>query len=263
LHERKLERSIDTREVRYRLKRTTASLGIDRRLAKEFNVEFYYDFSVVNTFDVKPDIIITREDTGTLIISALRTGFIYDTRDSPFEPTEGMLAGITAKFATSLLLSETDFAKLSFYINKYLALSKNMVFAGSLRGGIARGLKNTQELPLVERFFLGGRTTVRGYEQDMLGPKGSDGNPIGGNLFSMANLELRTNVGKGLGIVTFLDAGNVWQTTANMSTIRYTTGLGLRYNTPVGPFRIDYGYKLNRQKGESKGEIHFSLGHAF
>jgi outer membrane protein insertion porin family len=47
------------------------------------------------------------------------------------------------------------------------------------------------------------------------------------------------------------------------TALRYTTGLGLRYKTPVGPFRIDYGHKLNRQKGESPGELHFSLGHAF
>lgn len=263
LHERKVERSIDTKEIRYRLKRTNASIGIDRKFTKEFNIEIYYDFSVVNTYDVKPDIIITKEDTGTLIISGLRTGIIYDTRDSPFEPTEGVLAGVIAKFASSLFLSETDFLKLSFYANKYLGLSKGIVLAGSLRGGIARGFKNTQELPLVERFFLGGRTTVRGYEQDTLGPKGSDGNPTGGNLFAMTNLELRTNISKGLGIVTFIDAGNVWQTTANLSNLKFTTGIGLRYNTPVGPFRIDYGYKLNRDKGDSKGEIHFSLGHAF
>ncbi|MCX8028350.1 MAG: outer membrane protein assembly factor BamA [Thermodesulfovibrionales bacterium] len=263
LHERKVERSIDTKETRYRLKRTTASVGIDRKFTKEVNLEIYYDFSVVNTYDVKPDIIITKEDTGTLIISAIRPGVIYDTRDSPFEPTEGILAGATAKFATSLLLSETDFVKFSFYINKYQSISDSMVLAGSIRGGIARGFKNTQELPLVERFFLGGRTTVRGYEQDTLGPKGSDGNPTGGNVFAMTNLELRTNIGKGLGVVTFLDAGNVWQTTANLSNLKYTTGLGLRYNTPVGPFRIDYGYKLNRDKGDSKGELHFSLGHAF
>ena len=58
-------------------------------------------------------------------------------------------------------------------------------------------------------FFLGGRTTVRGYEQDTLGPKGSDGNPTGGNAFLCGNIELRSYLGKGIGIVTFLDGGNV------------------------------------------------------
>jgi outer membrane protein insertion porin family len=68
-----------------------------------------------------------------------------------------------------------------------------------------------------------------------------------------------------LGLVTFLDWGNVWQKVqqVTLSDIKYTTGLGLRYNTPVGPLSIDYGYKLNRRTGESKGEIHFSVGQSF
>jgi outer membrane protein insertion porin family len=139
------------------------------------------------------------------------------------------------------------------------------VLAVSLRGGVAQGLDKTRELPLVERFFLGGRTTVRGYEQDTLGPKGVNGTPTGGNAFVMGNLELRTDVGKGFGIVTFLDGGNVFKKANNLdiTNLKYTAGVGLRYNTPVGPFRIDYGHKLNRERGESRGEIHFSLGHAF
>lgn len=263
LHEKRVERSLGSRDIRYKLIRTTASIGVEKKTTDNINVEFFYDFSVVNTYDVQPDIVLSKEDTGTLIISALRPGLIYDTRDSPFEPTSGILAGVTAKVASFLLFSETDFAKLSFYFNNYFSLQKGLVFATSLRGGFAKGFRNTQELPLVERFFLGGRTTVRGYEQDGLGPKGSDGNPTGGNLFAMGNLELRTDIGKGIGIVSFLDFGNVWQRTDQFSGLKYTTGLGLRYNTPVGPLRVDYGFKLNRDKGDSKGQLHFSLGHAF
>ncbi len=65
-------------------------------------------------------------------------------------------------------------------------------------------------------------------------------------------------------MVTFVDSGNVWQKLSNInSSLRFTAGLGLRYNTPVGPIRIDYGHKLDRREGESAGEIHFSIGHAF
>jgi outer membrane protein insertion porin family len=130
---------------------------------------------------------------------------------------------------------------------------------------MAQGFDKTTELPLVERFFLGGRTTVRGYEQDTLGPKGVNGSPTGGNAFVLTNLELRADVAKGFGIVTFLDGGNVWGRTGDIkfSEIKYTVGAGIRYNTPVGPLRIDYGHKLDKEKGESSGEVHFSIGHAF
>jgi outer membrane protein insertion porin family len=147
----------------------------------------------------------------------------------------------------------------------YKEIMSNLVLAGSLKGGFAQGYLRTNELPIVERFFLGGRSTVRGYDQDMLGPKGKDGNPIGGNVFLMESVELRSSLGKGIGLVAFLDGGNVWLDIkdVNPSDIKFTTGLGIRYKTPVGPLRIDYGIKLQKEKGESSGEIHFSIGHAF
>lgn len=265
LFEDRKEKSLDTKDILYKLKRTAASAGLEKTISENIKADLYYDFSVVKTSDVKPDIILSREDVGTLIISGFRPGLIYDTRDNPFEPGEGVLAGLSFKIASGLFFSETDFAKLIFYGNKYLRLSERIVLAASLRGGIAKGFGTTSELPIVERFFLGGRTTVRGYAQDTLGPKGSDGNPTGGNIFAMANLELRTYIGKDIGLVAFMDGGNVWQkiSQADMSGFKLTTGIGLRYKTPAGPIRIDYGHKLNRETGESKGELHFSIGHAF
>ncbi len=265
LFENRREKSLDTKEILYKLRRNTVSVGLEKNLNKNFKADIYYDFSVVKTSDVKPDIILSREDVGTLIISGFRPGLIYDTRDSPFEPTEGMLAGLSIKIASGLFFSETDFAKITFYGNKYIKLSEKIVLALSFRGGVAQGFGNTTELPIVERFFLGGRTTVRGYAQDTLGPKGVDSNPTGGNVFAMGNLELRAYSSKGLGIVGFIDSGNVWRklNQADATGFKFTTGIGIRYKTPAGPLRIDYGHKLNKDPGESKGELHFSIGHAF
>jgi len=265
LNEYRKEMNFDTRDINYRLNRYTATAGIEKKLDDNLKGELYFVLDNVRTYDVKPDIILTREDTGTLLISGLKTGLIYDTRDSPVNPKSGTLAGITYKIATALLLSETDFNKVQMYANKYIGFGKSIVLALSLRGGAAKGFSGTSELPLVERFFLGGRTTVRGYAQDTLGPKGTDNNPTGGNAFLMGNIEFRFDIWKGFGLVTFLDWGNVWQKTEQitLNDIKYTTGLGLRYNTPVGPLSVDYGYKLNRRTGESRGEIHFSVGQSF
>ncbi|HAK88759.1 MAG TPA: outer membrane protein assembly factor BamA [Nitrospiraceae bacterium] len=265
LHEDRKEKSIDKNETRYKLRRDTVSAGLEKKLSETVKAELYYDFSVVKTTDVKPDIVLSKEDTGTLIISGLRPGLIYDTRDNPFDPRSGLLAGLSFKAASAALFSETEFIKVLLNVNKYQSLSKRIVLAVSLRGGASKGLGDTRELPVVERFFLGGRTTVRGYEQDTLGPKGADGTPTGGNAFAMGNLEFRTDVGKGIGLVAFLDGGNVWKKIedADISDLKYTTGLGFRYNTPVGPFRLDYGWKLDKEIGESRSEIHFSIGHAF
>ncbi len=265
LGEDKKEVDIDTRDVRYRLERHAATAGFEKKLTKTIKADLYYEFSVVRTYDVEPDVILSKEDTGTLIISGIRFGLIHDTRDNPFYPGKGILSGVSTKFTTPLLFSETDFVKVMFHFNTYHTLTRGIVFAASFRGGIAEGYRDTAELPIVERFFLGGRLSVRGYEQDTLGPKGTDGNPTGGNAFLMESLEIRASITRSIGVVVFLDGGNVWQRMSDIdvSEFKFTTGLGLRYNTPVGPVRVDYGHKLDREKGESAGEVHFSIGHAF
>ena len=265
IKEERTEKTIETRETRYKLRRHTASVGFEKKFSERVKGEIFYDFSLVKTFEVKPDVILTKEDVGTLAIAGIRPGIVYDTRDNPFDPRKGVLAGISVKTASGYLLSETDFVKAIVNGSAYKALSKNFVVAVSLKSGMSQGFEKTTELPLVERFFLGGRTTVRGYEQDTLGPKGVNGSPTGGNMFILTNLELRTDVAKGFGLVTFLDGGNVWKKKSDvkLSDMKYTAGAGIRYNTPVGPLRVDYGHKLDRETGESKGEVHFSIGHAF
>lgn len=264
LGEEKTEKNIDTGEVEYRLRRQTVTVGFEKKLTKEIKGQLFYEFSLVNTFDVKPDVILTREDTGTLAISGIKPGIIYDTRDNPFDPRKGILAGLTVKVASAVLFSETDFAKMIFNGSLYHELSRTFVLAASFRFGLAQGFGSTRELPLVERLFLGGRDTVRGYAQDSLGPKGVNGSPTGGNAFMLTNFEMRTSLGKGIGLVNFVDAGNVWVRASDVDwSLKYTAGIGLRYSTPVGPLRVDYGYKLKRELGLSSGEIHFSIGHAF
>jgi outer membrane protein insertion porin family len=265
LYENKKELNPDNNDILYRLKRYTVTSGVEKRIGDTMKGELYYEFDVVDTTDVLPDVILSREDTGTLAISSIKPSLVFDTRDNPFDPKKGVVAGISLKAASFLLFSQTNFLKFELYGSNFQKLSNRIVLAFSARGGVAYGYHQTNNLPIVERFFLGGRSTVRGYAQDTLGPKGADGNPTGGNAYLMGNLEFRTSVGKGFGIVPFLDMGNVWvdANQINPMKLKYTTGLGLRYETPVGPLRVDYGYKLNREQGESHGEIHFSIGQAF
>jgi outer membrane protein insertion porin family len=265
IYESKEELNVANDEILYRLDRYGVTAGSEKKVSNTVKIALDYEFSFVKTFDVQPDVVLSREDTGTLAISGIKSALVYDTRDNPIDPKKGILAGIEAKWATFLLFSETNFVKFQVYANNYQKLTNMITLATSVRGGAAFGYRNTDELPIVERFFLGGRSTVRGYDQDTLGPKGADGNPTGGNAFLMGNIEFRTSIGKGIGLVPFIDMGNVWVNAGdvNPKDLKYATGLGLRYSTPVGPLSVDYGFKLNRQPGESRGEIDFSIGQAF
>ncbi len=278
IQEQKKELTIPSRIVRYELERYTLNAGIEKKLTEKIKGEAYYEFSLVRTWNVKPDVVLSREDVGSLAISSVRASLVYDSRDNPFEPKSGLLAGLTVKVASPILLSETHFAKATASASFFHQLHKRVVLGLFASGGVAYGFGDTTEIPIVERYFLGGRSSVRGYEQDMLGPKGSDGNATGGNVFFMGSMELRTDIGKNIGIVSFFDFGNVWISTREFafSGIKYTAGLGLRYATPVGPLRVDYGYKLRwddtcadrtsqplQCSPEGRGAIHFSIGHAF
>jgi len=133
--------------------------------------------------------------------------------------------------------------------------------------------REVRDLPASERYFAGGDTTVRGFALDRLGEPDTfdrDGTPIGGRAELILNGEVRVALWKDLGVVGFVDAGNVYSSVNNVSLgdLRAGTGFGLRYNSPVGPFRFDFGFKLGtlRTYGpvkEDRFALHISIGQAF
>ncbi len=134
-------------------------------------------------------------------------------------------------------------------------------------------VQTVTDLPASERFFAGGDTSVRGYALDRLGTAATidrNGFPVGGNAVIVLNSELRIPVWKDIGVVGFVDAGNVWARVSDFAfgDIRPTTGFGLRYKSPIGPLRVDLGFKLARQTQpdgslERLTALHISLGQAF
>ena len=128
-------------------------------------------------------------------------------------------------------------------------------------------------LPDYEKFYLGGFNSVRGFDEDEIQPRDSDGNKIGGDKFAVANVELIHSLVKTVGLdgFIFFDTGAVLdstsadptQRTINSDTLRESVGFGFRWNSPMGPIALAYGYKLDRREGESAGNWEFALGAAF
>ncbi|MBI3354467.1 MAG: outer membrane protein assembly factor BamA [Nitrospirae bacterium] len=251
--------------VGYSVRRLSLTAGIDKGFTEYIKGSLFYQYEDVELYNVKPDAILAPEDQGHIAISSLNPSIIIDTRDNPFNPARGFIAGLSVKNAANYLGSEAEFIKMSLQTSWYYSPIKRTVLALSARGGIGKAFGDSVEMPISERFMAGGRTTVRGYQQNFLGPKGNDGTPTGGNAMLILNAELRFNLPYNIGLVFFVDGGNVWLTYEKFrfKDLKYTTGAGIRYNTPIGPLRLDYGYKLDREVGEDVGEWHFTLGHAF
>ena len=139
-----------------------------------------------------------------------------------------------------------------------------LIYATGVRGGVANGLGG-QEIVPSERFFAGGGTTIRGFQQDGVGPQDFFGDPEGGDAVFVINNEARfplIGIFEGVG---FLDMGNVYDRWRDFdpASLRSAAGVGLRVRTPFFLLRLDYGMKLGRREGEKAGALFFSIGQAF
>ena len=121
------------------------------------------------------------------------------------------------------------------------------------------------DIPLNERFYAGGPTSVRGFGYQMLGPTDPDGDPLGGRFKIVGNIELRRTLFKIIGGALFVDVGNVWSRTDafRLDDIRMAVGAGLRASSPLGIIRLDYGLNVDPRNNEPNAKIHLGMGQAF
>lgn len=204
----------------------------------------------------------------TFYISSVPLGLIYDTRDSILDPTKGTYFRLEVEVASQVLGSDLSFIRPVADLRHVMPLPwPRYYLAFRASGGIAYTLPGTETIPLIRRFFPGGADSVRGYPYQKLGPLDRGGKPLGGESMAVGSVELRFPLWGELGGVVFVDAGNAWDEVLNedMGVLRFTSGVGLRYNTPVGPIRLDFGYQLNPPDNalEDRYEFYLSVGQAF
>ncbi|MGE3578095.1 MAG: POTRA domain-containing protein [Vicinamibacterales bacterium] len=215
-------------------------------------------------------------------LSMFGVAMLRDTRTDPLDPDGGTFVATDQTFAARAYGSQVGFVKSTFEGKAFLRLpsARRIVLAVSGRLGAAHGFEQTvngqivrDQLPASERFFAGGDTTVRGFSLDRLGDAGtitSGGFPTGGNGLIVLNAELRTSVTAALQGVVFLDAGNVYPLASDITLrgLRPAAGFGVRYRSPIGPVRVDWGINLDRRElipgtRERRNVFHVSLGQAF
>jgi outer membrane translocation and assembly module TamA len=275
--------------------RRSLTTDLARRFGRHFSVSGAYQLQRTRVFNQSVE-----ESEQRLIdrvfpvvrLSSFSTAFIRDTRTDPVEPVAGQYLSASAQVAARAVGSEVGFLKSFFTAQTFHALpvSRRLVFAGSARLGAARGFPQEvagtpesgtvtpdvlRDLPASERFYAGGDTTVRGFALDQLGvkhvPPGPEdtldpgGFPLGGNGLLIFNAELRVALRGNLGVVGFADTGNVFKRTVDLSLgeLRTALGFGVRYKSPVGPIRVDLGFKTPRREHERLAIWFITFGQAF
>lgn len=233
-----------------------------------------------------------RLDKGQRATFKIGPSLTYDRRDNPFNPSRGFYANTRAYYAVGSLqagpLDEPEpiaFTSVEAMLTGYVALG-GAVLALSARGGVLHSI--AEIIPIDERFFLGGRDTLRGYVERTLIPEDacvvytdlaevrprcdnvvertSADPPVspGGNTFVLLKSELRLPLTERVSLGLFVDAGNLWfsQPRPDDLALRFGTGAGLRYSTPVGALAVDFGFNPYRRvrNAETAGQVHFSVG---
>jgi outer membrane protein insertion porin family/translocation and assembly module TamA len=214
---------------------------------------------------------VTGEQNGTL--NALGVDLQHSTADNPLNARRGYQVAFHAEQAGRIVPGTFTYTAVSVDGRHYLPIGKNIVVATRLQiGNIQPAGADETNVPFSKRYFLGGATSVRGWGRFEISPLDS-GLPIGGDSLLAASSELRTALRGNLSGVLFVDAGNVWAGSwaQNVGDLRYAVGPGLRYQTPVGPIRLDFGYQLNPipdlivngAPEQRHWRVHFSIGQAF
>ena len=225
------------------------------------------DIKITDEVNAPQSIVDLVEDIGSedIITNSTSASLRYDSRDRMFNPTEGSDHSITVEYAG--FGGDVGFSKYVASAGWYIPLFKDLVGFLHAKGGYVRE-NSDGVLPDYERFFLGGITSLRGFEWEDLAPKDEDGDEIGGDKFVQFNIELLYPIFKDAGIVgvLFFDTGEVYGKgeDVDLGELRESVGLGFRWYSPVGPIRIEYGYILDPIEGRGEGgKWEFTMGGAF
>lgn len=203
-------------------------------------------------------------DIDPLNVARYNATFLFDTRDSVADARTGLFHASNLEYASTRAGSDIAFVK--YLLQQYLYPRVGPVtLAGAVRLGLGRALGRNEDLIGSERFRAGGGTSVRGYAQDSLGPRGFFGDPAGGRGLLVLNGEARFPIHRWLRGVAFVDAGNVFRAVSDISLgdLAVGTGVGLRFDTPAAMLRVDYGFPVTARFGERRGRWYFSVGQIF
>ncbi len=258
----------------YSQRRRGLWLEIGDRRHTPFRRWLRYEYQLVRP-EAPPEVLseLERREQETRI-SSISPWLEWDTRDDPLRPSQGILASLSGEYAFPLLRADASFLKMQGSLSHYGSLLGGTTALG-VRAGTIHPVDSTSDepanlqVPLNVRFFAGGRASHRAFRTDRLGIPGqtidAEGNAIGGNALLLLKAEWERPIRGPLAGVVFVDAGNVWAEPASFSwgDLRWGAGLGVRVETPAGPLRLEYGYKLDRQPGESTGKLYLSFGVPF
>ncbi len=227
-----------------------------------------YKYELIDTFDIGENAsIIIRDQEGSATTSSITGTLSRDSRDNRFDATSGSNNLIAVEYAGGILGGSNYFTKADANSSWYLTPFWNVTYNARARFGYIVGNEG-HEIPIYERYRLGGIYTVRGLKAYSIGPKDPEtGEVIGGDTMALFNFEVIIPVASEIKLkaLLFFDAGNSWNRDDSFrwDDFRTSAGVGLRWVSPVGPLRLEWGYNLRPKEGEQRSGWEFAVGALF
>lgn len=259
------------REVTFRMEEESSSqyfgniYGINCRVGHAINLttEITSELRLKKAFI---NVIGDYQPEKDIVTNSILFAYSKDTRDNIFNPTRGILSLSSIEFAGTILKGDNHFTRVIQDISFYRRFTRRSVIASKITIGYTVPLRGGtgDSISVDERFELGGSSSLRGYAESSIGVQDIRGKYSGIYLLNGGE-ELRFPIYKLLGGATFIDWGGLWLNREDISIkeINVGVGFGLRYNTIIGPIRLDYGYRLTDRTDNYKGNVYFAIGNAF
>jgi len=274
LFEKPLSAGIDIFDWEYEYDEYTKhSRGGKLRFGFPLGIEFMKG-SVIYTYDdaevtdiIENAALVIKDMEGEHLTSSVTFGILRDSRDRMFNSRRGSVNSLSMEYAGGALEGDNYFTKYNARSAWFFPLFQNSSFSVQGKWGFVEQRPGGR-LPIYEKFTLGGINTVRGFDYGSISPVDSlTGDKIGGEKMMLYNAEFRFPLQKEQGVmgVLFFDAGNVFTKYEPYSFdgIRRSAGTGIRWYTPVGPLRLEWGYNLDRKEGEPSSNWEFTIGTPF
>ncbi|MFA5161629.1 MAG: outer membrane protein assembly factor BamA [Elusimicrobiales bacterium] len=238
----------------------------------QLNLAYSYEkVEVTNVQDIYADVL----PAGTSTTSKIAAEFAVDTRDSIWDPTRGMRNAVSFELSGGPLFGDVNTYKTgatSTWNYKLFSIADYpFVWGISNRFGLIGRYGSTTDIPVYDRYFLGGPDTIRGYDNN-----GQIGPLNGGSVFYIFNTEVRFPIARErrrtiVQGAFFMDMGNDWsnlsdihlQTGPDVNQMKIGAGFGIRFTTPAFPIRLDWGYGFNHRDGEQRAQLYFTMGNLF
>jgi outer membrane protein insertion porin family len=203
-----------------------------------------------------------RDEEGTQVTSLVSGVITRDSRDSFQTPSKGGQLALSTELAG--LGGDHHYSKTTLFMTYFQPVWFGHILSGRVEGGYGFGL-GQERLPVFERFYLGGPNSIRSFKSRQISPQDEFGIRIGGTSEVLGNLEYIVPLPFDIRLAAFFDIGNVYgfKTKFDLTDLRKAAGGGVRWVSPFGPIRVDYGFNLDRRAGEKAGNFHFSVGSPF